>query len=200
MFKLTGSKAKVYVIILFLLTAGLSYYFPGFTIVAGGFLLGIFLTTFIEGRQATILAAAISILIILILFFFNDKKIDFPNAITLMIFQVLLILFSAIVVLYMKNLYRNIRSDKTHMGSLFENATEGILLTNHKGIIVLANPAAEITFGYGKDELIGQPIEILIPEQYRRHHPRLREDFHKTPVQEGICRGQRRAVRTFLLK
>ena len=34
--------------------------------------------------------------------------------------------------------------DQVHMTSLFENATEGIILTNGKGVIVVANPAAEI--------------------------------------------------------
>jgi PAS domain S-box-containing protein len=180
-YKINSNRAKAYVIILFLLTTSLSYFLPGFSIIAVGFLLGIFFTTFIEGRQTTILAATASIIIILALFFLSEKNIQSANAITRIIFQVLLLSFSAIAVLYIKNLYRNIRSDKTHMTSLFENATEGILLTNHKGIIVLANPAAETTFGYDKDELIGQPIEILIPQQYRGHHPQLREGFHKAP-------------------
>ena len=37
--------------------------------------------------------------------------------------------------------------DQAHMTSLFENATEGIILTNGRGQIVLANPAAERMFG-----------------------------------------------------
>lgn len=40
------------------------------------------------------------------------------------------------------------------MASLFENATEGILLTDKSGSIVLVNPAAERMFGYGAEELI----------------------------------------------
>ena len=53
--------------------------------------------------------------------------------------------------------------DQAHMTSLFENATEGIILTNGRGHIVLANPAAEKMFGYTANELNGQPVEVLIP-------------------------------------
>ena len=49
------------------------------------------------------------------------------------------------------------------MTSLFENATEGIILTNGRGNIELVNPAAERMFGYATNELNGQPVEILIP-------------------------------------
>ncbi|MBL7740775.1 MAG: PAS domain-containing sensor histidine kinase [Chitinophagaceae bacterium] len=102
----------------------------------------------------------------------------------------MLILFCAIAVLYVKTLYTDIKSDKTHMTSLYENATEGIILTNREGIIVLANPAAEQIFGYQHDELIGQPIEILIPQQYRGHHGGLREGFHKQPQHRTMGAGR----------
>jgi PAS domain S-box-containing protein len=71
--------------------------------------------------------------------------------------------------------------DATHIISLFENATEGMILTNSKGVIILVNPAAEKMFGYEKDELIGSHIEILIPEKFKNHHHHLREGFYIKP-------------------
>ncbi len=71
--------------------------------------------------------------------------------------------------------------DQAHMTSLFENATEGIILTNGIGKIVMANPATERMFGYKREELIGNLIEILIPDKYKPHHHALREGFHKKP-------------------
>ncbi len=71
--------------------------------------------------------------------------------------------------------------DQAHMTSLFENATEGIILTNGIGKIVMANPATERMFGYKREELIGNLIEILIPDKYKPHHHELREGFHKKP-------------------
>ena len=55
--------------------------------------------------------------------------------------------------------------DQAHMTSLFENATEGIILTNGAGEIIMVNPAIERMFGYTRNELKGQPIEILIPDK-----------------------------------
>ncbi|MGH2553406.1 MAG: PAS domain-containing sensor histidine kinase [Chitinophagaceae bacterium] len=71
--------------------------------------------------------------------------------------------------------------ETTHLTSLFENATEGIILTNSTGLIMLLNPAACIMFGYDKDELAGKPIESLIPDKFRKHHHQLREGFYHNP-------------------
>ncbi len=72
-------------------------------------------------------------------------------------------------------------TDATHLISLFENATEGIILTNGEGRIVLVNPAAEKMFGYQSNEIITQPIEVLIPGRFRSHHHELREGFYRHP-------------------
>jgi PAS domain S-box-containing protein len=71
--------------------------------------------------------------------------------------------------------------DATHIISLFENATEGMILTNSVGKIILVNPAAERMFGYSKEELTDKPIEILIPDKYKPHHHQLREGFYHEP-------------------
>lgn len=80
--------------------------------------------------------------------------------------------------------------DKAHMESLFENATEGIILTGSGGKIVLVNPAAERMFGYSSSELVGQLIEVLIPEQYKPHHHSLREGFYEKPSNRVMGHGR----------
>jgi PAS domain S-box-containing protein len=80
--------------------------------------------------------------------------------------------------------------DATHLISLFEYATEGIILTNDKGNIVLVNPAAQRIFGYEAVELIGHPIEMLIPERYKPQHKGLREGFYHHP--QNRVMGQNR--------
>jgi PAS domain S-box-containing protein len=72
-------------------------------------------------------------------------------------------------------------NNPAHLISLFENATEGIILTNSAGNIIMVNPAAEKMFEYAKEELIGKPIEILIPEKFKHHHHQLREGFYQQP-------------------
>ena len=80
--------------------------------------------------------------------------------------------------------------DTAHMTSLFENATEGIILTNNAGTIVMVNPAAEKMFDYNRDELIGKPIEILIPDKYKPHHHDLRKGFYKHPSNRSMGVGR----------
>lgn len=81
-------------------------------------------------------------------------------------------------------------SNITHLTSLFENATEGIILTNGTGNIVLVNPAAERMFGFAANELINQPIEILIPDGVKPHHHMLREGFYKKPSNRVMGQGR----------
>ncbi|MBX3252838.1 MAG: PAS domain-containing sensor histidine kinase [Chitinophagaceae bacterium] len=76
------------------------------------------------------------------------------------------------------------------MTSLFENATEGIVLTNGKGNIILANPSAEQIFGYSSDELIGKEIEILIPKKVKPHHTELRSGYYKAPSNRTMGSGR----------
>ena len=80
--------------------------------------------------------------------------------------------------------------DQAHMTSLFENATEGIILTNGQGNIVLANPAAERMFGYSANELQNHPVEVLIPGNFRPGHKALREGFHKKPSNRSMGAGE----------
>lgn len=78
----------------------------------------------------------------------------------------------------------------SHLASLFENATEGIILTNGSGHIVLMNPSAERMFGYTAAEITGKLVEVLIPDRFRPHHHELRGGFYEKPSNRSM--GQNR--------
>ena len=80
--------------------------------------------------------------------------------------------------------------DAAHMTSLFANATEGIILTNQQGRIVLVNPAAERIFGYHDSELIDKTIDVLIPDHVRPRHEGLRNGFYKEPSNRVMGHGR----------
>ncbi|MEP7279146.1 MAG: PAS domain-containing sensor histidine kinase [Bacteroidota bacterium] len=82
------------------------------------------------------------------------------------------------------------RLDHGHLTSLFENATEGIILTDGQGNIILVNPAAERIFQYNSTEIEGRPIEILVPDQFRPDHHTLRAGFYAHPSNRSM--GQNR--------
>ena len=65
--------------------------------------------------------------------------------------------------------------------SLVHFAPDGFLVVDHAGIVVFANAQAEPLFGYARDELIGGPIERLIPQDLRAAHLEHRADYRKAP-------------------
>ena len=64
---------------------------------------------------------------------------------------------------------------------LFEISPDAIVVTDGDGIMRAANPRAEELFGYAGHELIGQPVEMLVPARFRANHPRHRENYIAAP-------------------
>lgn len=62
-----------------------------------------------------------------------------------------------------------------------EAAPTGMVMVDQHGTIVLVNAHLERLFGYSRDELIGHPVEMLVPERFREHHPTVRDGFYDQP-------------------
>ena len=65
--------------------------------------------------------------------------------------------------------------------SILEAIPDAVAAVNEKGIIIQVNSQTEMLFGYTRDELLGQSIEILVPERQRPHHHLHRERYHQQP-------------------
>lgn len=72
-------------------------------------------------------------------------------------------------------------SSEDKFSALFQYASEGILVIDNKGTIILANPACELLFGYEKGELLFHTIEILIPGKVAHKHEEYRKEFSHNP-------------------
>src|SRR5438552_3719931 len=62
-----------------------------------------------------------------------------------------------------------------------EAAPSAMIMVNHEGQITLANLQAEKTFGYSREELLGRPIEMLVPERLRSGYRDFRHDYFCHP-------------------
>src|SRR4051794_29482289 len=75
--------------------------------------------------------------------------------------------------------------------SLLESAPDAIIIVDTTGCISIVNTQAERLFGYDRSELIGQPIEILVPTRYHHVHMRHRSGYvaspHMRPMGAGLA-------------
>jgi protein-histidine pros-kinase len=73
---------------------------------------------------------------------------------------------------------------------LLESAPDAIVITSGGGRIELVNAQAERLFGYDRTQMVGQPIEMLIPERYRRGHASHRDGYFRNartrPMGAGV--------------
>ncbi|HYA24026.1 MAG TPA: CHASE3 domain-containing protein [Terriglobales bacterium] len=73
------------------------------------------------------------------------------------------------------------RQSEATTRALFDAAAQAILVVDQTGRIVMANPATEKMLGYAQSELIGQSIELLVPERLRGGHVAYRDGYFGNP-------------------
>jgi len=71
-----------------------------------------------------------------------------------------------------------------------ESAPNAIVMVNKSGTIEMVNSQTEAFFGYSRSELIGQPVEILVPERFRKHHVGYRDAYLAAPVSRPMGAGR----------
>ena len=85
-------------------------------------------------------------------------------------------------------------SERKHAEERFRAMVEGspsaMLMVNAEGTILLVNPQTEKMFGYRREELLGKPVETLIPSSVRGRHPALREGFQRNPQVRAMGKGR----------
>lgn len=71
---------------------------------------------------------------------------------------------------------------QVRLGSILETAMDGIVAVNDAQNIILFNAAAEKIFGWTRAEVLDKPLEMLLPERFRRDHARHVRRFGETGV------------------
>ena len=75
----------------------------------------------------------------------------------------------------------NFEQAKEILEKTFESCPDALLVSDPDGRILQCNPQMESMFGYSRSELLGQPVELLMPERSRRVHPAHRSDYNAQP-------------------
>ncbi|MGH7799157.1 MAG: PAS domain-containing sensor histidine kinase [Thermodesulfobacteriota bacterium] len=82
----------------------------------------------------------------------------------------------------------NLEEEKFRL--VVEWVPNAIVMADQRGIITLVNSQTEKLFGYNREELIGQSVEILVPEHFRSGHSEYRMGFHANPQARPMGAGR----------
>lgn len=82
-----------------------------------------------------------------------------------------------------------LRDPATLAGRVFAETPLPWLVVDARGVIVHANPRAEVAFGWPPAELIGQPVEVLVPVRHGERHPALRSAFMTSAHAPRMAKG-----------
>jgi PAS domain S-box-containing protein len=190
MFKEKSLHILLFCAILTLATAVLEYLNPALSFFDGVFILVVLLTILLKENHYTRLFGATGIALVIVASFYHPEGSDRRQLIFQHLFSLVIIVLVTIFVLYVKKIYRSNESDRDQVNALFQHATEGIILTDDKGKILLLNPAAVSLFHYDTDELPGQSIDILIPQRFHHRHEQDRKGFYQQPGHRTMGQGR----------
>jgi PAS domain S-box-containing protein len=76
---------------------------------------------------------------------------------------------------------RSALDDNAAFRAIFEAAPYGLALVDKAGRIVVTNPRLDAKLGYDRHELVGQPMEVMLPERHRGGHGALRTQYAQNP-------------------
>jgi PAS domain S-box-containing protein len=80
-------------------------------------------------------------------------------------------------------------AEENKFKGLVESSPDALVIVNSNGIIKIINAKCESIFGYSRNEVIGQPVEILIPERFSKRHPAHRAGYNKNPSARPMGKG-----------
>lgn len=89
-----------------------------------------------------------------------------------------------------RSMQRALEISEARFRRVVESAPNAMVMIGGSGVIEMVNTQAELMFGYPRSELLGQTVEMLVPERFRGHHPTLRGAFFGDPRARPMGAGR----------
>jgi PAS domain S-box-containing protein len=83
-----------------------------------------------------------------------------------------------------------LRESEARFRGLVESGPQAMIMVDNRGRIALLNVSAEALFGYGREELLGRPIETLVPVSRVNEHHQMREAYSHRPESRAMGRDR----------
>jgi len=82
------------------------------------------------------------------------------------------------------------KKTEAQLRQVIESMPNAIVMSDQNSKITLVNTLVEKLFGYDREELIGQPVDILVPKRFQKNHPQFREGFLHNPQSRAMGAGR----------
>ena len=175
-------------IALSLLIFVLNYFIPSGYHLEFSYSLIVLLTIWIPGTRSTFDASVAMSGLIVLGYILNNTFRNAEDLIAIA-FPVLFIWAFTFAIIKYKKSQENLNRSTEYLNAMFKHATEGIIISNKQGKIIMANPRASSQFGYEENELEGLTIEELVPRKYSLSHKAYRENYYKDPKTRSMGKG-----------
>lgn len=177
---------------------GLNDWLPAGTLPFLFFILAVIVATFFAGLWPGVLCAALSGLAgwYFLLTPLNSFALSLQNVLSLGAY-VLVVALAILPIHFLETALKRLRSAEASTAvlarqreALFEADPNGILLVGRTGRIDMLNAQGAKLFGYDREELIGQRVDMLVPARFRGHHAALRAEYSAQPSMRPMGAGR----------
>jgi len=98
--------------------------------------------------------------------------------------------FGIVLVQVLNKAFARVLKREQQLRSLIETALNGVIVVDGKGTISFVNAMAEKLFGYSRSELVGQNIEVLVPDRFVKAHSALRTSYMQSSQTRAMGVGR----------
>ena len=183
--------SRVYILgaVLCVLIFSGTYFLPNQFHIEFAYSIIVLLTIWVPGNKSTFDTSVLLTGLIIVGYFFNHNTEVKTHELPFFILPIFFIWAFTFAIIKYKESQENLIKSTENLNAMFNHATEGIIISNVNGIIIMANPRANEQFGYEGQKLQGKKIEDLIPKRFSENHASHRHGYYKELHNRSMGKG-----------